>query len=141
MARFDRHGLWSFQSVCFSRHGTLLDTAEAFVEDSQSSCFVEEPDSVLHVGTKEPLCYGVWCDKSVLLASQSMDVLYCSRDPQQRERQLLARRLLQSEAGVATGLAKAEQVIQRVECRDCRYCPGRTRPRRHPQLADRQPGH
>ena len=108
-ARFDRHGLWSFQSVWFSRHGTLLDTAEAFVEDSQGGCFVQELDAVLHVGTKEPLLRLVRQER---ITRQPIDglFLYCSSDPQQRERQLLARRLLQSEAGVATGLAKAEQV-------------------------------
>jgi hypothetical protein len=54
-ARFDKNGLWSFQSVWFSRWGTLLDTAEAYVENSAAGCFVEELDNLLHVGTKEPL--------------------------------------------------------------------------------------
>ena len=54
-ARFDEKGLWSFQSVWFSRWGTLLDTAEAFVENSAAGCFVEELDNLLHAGTKEPL--------------------------------------------------------------------------------------
>ena len=31
IADFDERGLWSFGSVCFSRHGTLVATAEAFV--------------------------------------------------------------------------------------------------------------
>src|SRR6266536_4070504 len=54
-ARFDEHGLWSFHSVWFSRHGTLLDTAQAFVENSSAGHFAEELDHLLHVGTKEPL--------------------------------------------------------------------------------------
>jgi hypothetical protein len=35
-AHFDENGLWSFQSVWFSRQGTLLDTAQAFVENSSA---------------------------------------------------------------------------------------------------------
>src|SRR5450759_5634693 len=53
-ARFDANGLWSFHSVWFSRQGTLLATAEAFVERSEGGYFVEELDHLLHVGTKEP---------------------------------------------------------------------------------------
>ena len=108
-ARFDRHGLWSFQSVWFSRHGTLLDTAEAFVEDSQGGYFVEELDSLLHVRTKEPLLRLVQQER---ITRQPVDglFLYCSCDPHRRERQLLARRVLQSEAGVATGLLKSDEV-------------------------------
>ena len=41
-AHFDHNGLWSFQSVWFSRHGTLLDTVQAFVENSSAGYFVEE---------------------------------------------------------------------------------------------------
>ena len=108
-ARFDRHGLWSFHSVWFSRHGTLLDTAEAFVEDSQGGYFVEELDSLLHVRTKEPLLRLVQQER---ITRQPVDglFLYCSCDPHRRERQLLARRVLQSETGVATGLSKSDEV-------------------------------
>ncbi len=34
IARFGDDGLWSHESVWFSRHGTLLATAEAFVNSS-----------------------------------------------------------------------------------------------------------
>ncbi len=55
IARFDPRGLWSFQSVWFSRQGTLVATAEAFVENSAAGHFVEELDNLLHVSAKEPL--------------------------------------------------------------------------------------
>ena len=35
------NGLWSFQSVWFSRWGTLLDTAEAYVDNAAAVSFVE----------------------------------------------------------------------------------------------------
>ena len=108
-ARFDPNGLWSFQSVWFSRHGTLLDTAEAFVENSQSGYFVEELDLALHVGTKEPLLRLVQQNR---IARKPVDglFLYCSSDPRRREGQLLARHLQQTEPDLATSLAKPEVV-------------------------------
>ena len=108
-ARFDPYGLWSFQSVWFSRHGTLLDTSEAFVENSQSGYFVEELDHLLHVGTKEPLLRLVQQER---IARHSVDglFLYFSSDPSRCERQLMARHLLETEPGVAMSLAKPEAV-------------------------------
>jgi len=36
---FDAHGLWAFDSVRFSKHGTLLDTACAFVAEADAGFF------------------------------------------------------------------------------------------------------
>jgi hypothetical protein len=108
-ARFDQDGLWSFQSVWFSRWGTLLDTAEAFVDNSRAGRLVEELDHLLHVGTKEPLLRLVQRQR---IARETVGglYLYCSVDPVVRERQLLARRLLQAEPGLAHSLAGQEVV-------------------------------
>ena len=108
-AHFDQNGLWSFQSVWFSRWGTLLDTAEAFVENSQAGRFVEELDNLLYVGTKEPLLRLVQHER---IARQPVGglYLYCSMDPVLRERQLLARRVLEAEPRLASSLATPEVV-------------------------------
>ena len=106
-ARFDQRGLWSFQSVRFSRWGTLLDTAEAFAESSPTGHFVEELDNLLHVGTKEPLLK-LFQHKRMARQSVGGLYLYCSMDPVLRERQLLARRVLQAEPGLAGSLVSAE---------------------------------
>lgn len=108
-ARFDEKGLWSFQSVWFSRWGTLLDTAEAFVENSAAGCFVEELDNLLHTGTKEPLLKLV---RQGRVVRQPVDglYLYCSAKPIPHERQLLARRVLQAEPHLAGGLVSADEV-------------------------------
>jgi hypothetical protein len=108
-ARFDQHGLWSFQSVWFSRWGTLLDTAEAFVENSQAGRFVEELDHLLHVGTKEPLLRLVQRQRIAREPAGGL-YLYCSADPVLRERQLLARRVLQAEPRLAASLVSREGV-------------------------------
>lgn len=96
-------------SVWFSRHGTLLDTAQAFVEYSAAGHFAEELDHLLHVGTKEALLRLVQHER---VAREPVDglYLYCSMNPVLRKRQLLARHVLQAEPTLASGLAQAEVV-------------------------------
>ena len=108
-AHFDQNGLWSYRSVWFSRQGTLVDTAEAFVEYSSAGHFVEELDRLLHVGTKEPLLR-LWQQERVAREPVEGLYLYCSRDPVLRQRQRLARHLLHSELSLASGLARAAVV-------------------------------
>ena len=108
-ARFDENGLWSFHSVWFSRQGTLLATAETFVEGSENGYFVEELDHLLHVRTKEPLLRLVQ-QKRIARQPVSGLYLYCSIDPALRQRQLLARRVRQAEPSLASSLAGAEAV-------------------------------
>src|SRR5271157_1752200 len=76
-AHFDENGLWSWQSVWFSHQGTLLDTAQAFVENSAAGHFAEELDHLLHVGTKEPLLRLVQHER-VTRESVQGRYLYCS---------------------------------------------------------------
>ena len=108
-AQFNQNGLWSCRSIWFSRQGTLLNTALAFVDDSSAGHFVEELDNLLHVTTKEPLLRLLQRER---VARESVEglYLYCSMDSVRRQRQLLARRVLQAEAGLASGLARAEVV-------------------------------
>ena len=55
VADFDERGLWSFAGVRFSRAGTLVATAEAFVQHAEAGHFVDELDNLLHVGTQDAL--------------------------------------------------------------------------------------
>src|SRR5437867_11061683 len=55
IARFDDNGLWSQAAVCFSRFGTLLATAEAFVNHSPRGYFADELARALHVEVQDPL--------------------------------------------------------------------------------------
>src|SRR3989449_2459349 len=49
LARFSPEGLWSHEGVWFSRSGTLVATAEAFVTQSSSGYFADELARALHV--------------------------------------------------------------------------------------------
>ena len=49
LAHFDECGLWSFAGVRFSRAGTLLATAESFVNHAEAGHFVDELDNLLGI--------------------------------------------------------------------------------------------
>jgi hypothetical protein len=55
IAEFDDHGLWSHATIWFSRFGTLLATAEAFVHRSPRGYFAEELARALHVEVQDAL--------------------------------------------------------------------------------------
>src|SRR2546425_6044520 len=55
IVRFDDHGLWSQIDVWFSRFGTLLATAEAFVNRAPRGYFADEQARALHVEVQDPL--------------------------------------------------------------------------------------
>lgn len=108
IASFDQQGLWSCDSVWFSRHGTLVATAEVFVTQSSAGYFVAELEEILHIPVKEPL---------LLLAGQGriwrqiVDglYLYSASDPGTRRRQLQARNaLLESVAATSTEAPSGE---------------------------------
>ena len=55
VASFNELGLWSFRSVFFSKHGTLLRTCEVLVNEAEVGYATDELENVLNVGVKDPL--------------------------------------------------------------------------------------
>src|SRR6266478_5770224 len=55
LARFSPEGLWSHEGVWFSRSGTLVATAEAFVLQSPAGYFADELARALHVEVHDTL--------------------------------------------------------------------------------------
>jgi hypothetical protein len=53
--RFDASGLWSHRGIWFSRHATLLDTCQHFVEQAPAGYSAKELDNALHVATHQSL--------------------------------------------------------------------------------------
>jgi hypothetical protein len=53
--RFDAHGLWLARGAWFSRHGTLLRSAEAAVQESPAGYLASELDALLHVPVRDVL--------------------------------------------------------------------------------------
>jgi len=103
LAKFDALGLWSYQDIWFSIHGTLLSTAAALVETADGGYFAEELDNVLHVGTKDALRKLV--EETRLTRTRlGGQFLYCAADADRRRTQLLSRRALLVEPGIAGSL-------------------------------------
>jgi hypothetical protein len=110
MARFDDHGLWSHDAVWFSRFGTLVDTAAAFVNRSPSGYFVAELDAALHVSVQDTLLQLV---NQGRLARQQVSglYLYCSADPSLRQRQLQARQAALTSTVAAAQLLDSDSEV------------------------------
>jgi hypothetical protein len=91
IARFDDHGLWSQAEVWFSRFGTLLATAEAFVDRSPRGYFADELAPLLHVEVQDAL-HQLTQRERVSRQIVSGRYLYTAMDQTVQRRQLLARR-------------------------------------------------
>jgi len=87
IARFDELGLWSFDMVRFSKHGTLIRTIEVLVETSEAGYFTNELESILKVGVKDALRKLVE-NRRLYREKVGNRWLYCSKDQHRRTRQL-----------------------------------------------------
>ena len=100
VAEFDELGLWAHEEVWFSISGTLLSTAAVMVETADLGYFVEELDTLLHVGTKDALRTLVR-NARVTREQVAGRFLYCAPAAGRRRQQLVGRRALLAEPGVA----------------------------------------
>jgi hypothetical protein len=103
IASFDERGLWSFDSVWFSRHGTLVATAEDAVTKSHAGYFAAELEDLLHVPVKEPLLQLV-SQGRISRQTVSGLYLYCCGSFRTRQQQLRARQALLDQAGASAGI-------------------------------------
>src|ERR1700686_1577355 len=94
IASFDDNGLWSQATVWFSRFGTLLATAEAFVNRSPRGYFADELAPALHVEVQDALHQLAQQDR-VSRQLVSGRYLYTATDPVIQRRQLLTRRTVE----------------------------------------------
>lgn len=105
-AVFDDYGLWSFRSVWFSKHGTLVCTVEAMVTESDAGYYATELENVLHVPVKVPLLKLVRDQR--LTREKVLDrYLYLSTHVPTRKQQLAARQVHEakpSELGLGPGV-------------------------------------
>ena len=91
----------------FSRAGTLVATAEAFVNDAEAGHFVDELDNRLGVGTQDALRKLVG-DGRLTRHKLAGQFLYCATDHAQETHQLRARRLLVATPGLGRPLPDAD---------------------------------
>src|ERR1700693_4969749 len=95
IARFDGHGLWAQADVWFSRFGTLLSTAEVFVNRSPRGYFADELTRTLHVQVQDAL-HQLTQQHRVTREMVSGLYLYTAVDRTIQQGQLLTRRKVEA---------------------------------------------
>jgi len=91
IARFGDKGLWSHSTVRFSQFGTLLATAESFVNRSPRGYFADELARALHLDVQDAL-HQLALQRRVTRQIVSGLYLYTATDRAVRQGQLLTRR-------------------------------------------------
>lgn len=89
-ARFDDAGLWSHEAVWFSRHGTLVTTIQAFVNQSAHGWFADELADALHAEVHDPL-HDLVLGGRLRRTEVTGRFLYTSADSRQSKDQVRAR--------------------------------------------------
>jgi len=107
--QFDPQGLWSFQSVWFSRWGNLVTTVETLVNAAPQGYFANELQQILHVEAKDTLLQLV---EQRRIARQQVSglFLYCSPDVAVRPCQALARQAFSSIPGSTSADVSSEEL-------------------------------
>lgn len=95
IARFDGKGLWSHATACFSQFGTLLATAESFVNRSPRGYFADELARALHVQVQDAL-HQLTQQRRVTRQVVSGLYLYTATDRTIQQGQLLTRRKVEA---------------------------------------------
>ena len=90
IADFDFAGLWSFEPAQFSKYGTLMETAKAFINNSEAGFMAVELESLLCIEVKEALL-NLYRRKEVYREKISGKYIYFSTDYKTQKRQSLLR--------------------------------------------------
>ena len=91
IAEFDEYGLWSHRGAHFSEYGTLVSTAEHFVEQSEAGWQARELEAILQVSVKQSLL-SLHRHERITRERLGGRWVYCARDQRLRKKQLLTRR-------------------------------------------------
>jgi len=91
IADFDDSGLWSYQSVWFSKHGNLIETAKDFIDKSTAGFTANELESVLHVQVKHPLLK-LFQNRRVDRKKLSDRFVYFNIEPKKQKSQITVRK-------------------------------------------------
>jgi len=87
---FDPHGLWFHRHIGFSRHGNLLQTLVALVQNAPAGCTVAELEARLSTPVANLLCR-LRRQGRIAVVQQQRHALYLASDPAEQRRQLAQR--------------------------------------------------
>jgi predicted transcriptional regulator len=104
IAEFDSNGLWHFEDVGFSKHGTLFETITYFVNQSEAGLTSNELQSHSQTVVKHALIDLVEKEK-VSRARPGKVYVYLSSDPVKAQKQLQERECATSDQLIDQGIA------------------------------------
>jgi hypothetical protein len=107
---FDRDGLWCYQGICFSRHGSLKATVPCIVENADAGKTQHELQVRLQVRVHNTLLDLVQ-EKRIGRETWAAQYLYVSADEVRAEAQLTLRRTQPGTASEAAAEVTASAVI------------------------------
>lgn len=111
---FDENGLWQYNSIMFSIHGTLLNTVKAFVDGSKSGYTGNELKCILKVDVKEPLLT-LFRKKQLYRKKVSDRYVYFATDPQIKKRQVLHRSEQQTDTTVSVDYGIEQSLSDKIK--------------------------
>jgi hypothetical protein len=91
IADFDDFGLWSYQSVWFSKYGNLIETAKEIIDKSTAGFTASELESALHVQVKHPLLK-LFQNRRVDRNKLSGRYVYFNVEPKKQKSQITVRK-------------------------------------------------
>lgn len=90
--QFDQRGLWTYDTVHFSKHGNLPETLLWIVEQAPAGCTVEELQQLVGTRVHNHVSRLLRQDK-LARCFQGRNVVYLASDPKRRKAQQQARQL------------------------------------------------
>lgn len=91
IARFNEQGLWSYQSIGFSIHGTLLNTLVHCIDSADNGLLSEELKRLLHVNVS-PSLLKLFKQHRVTRVKHLGRYLYCAAESSRKKHQIANRR-------------------------------------------------
>ena len=89
-ARFNKYGIWRYNSILFSKHGTLKSTLKVLIEDSSKGFTAGELSKLLKIKVED--CLGILTkEKAIVRKKVSGVYVYFSRHSKSKTKQELTR--------------------------------------------------
>ncbi len=88
---FDETGLWSFNSIYFSKYGNLIETIREFVDQSRAGFSAQELGQILNVEVKHPLL-ALFTKNRIYRKKISNIFIYFSPGRSKRQQQITLRK-------------------------------------------------
>jgi len=97
-AEFNETGLWSFNSIWFSKYGNLIETTKEFIDQSKAGFSASELARILNVEVKHPLLQ-LFKKNRVYREKISSNFVYFTFHPEKRKQQITLRKHSDTYAG------------------------------------------